>query len=173
MKRFAAIALFALAVVPVSSAATPHWPNHSSTLGGRIGSLGLHALPAEGSAEHIHVHLDVFVDGRKVTVPAYVGIDIPDQFITELHTHDSSGIVHIESPEIRPFTLGQFFGEWDEPLSAHRLGTVSGPVHWWVNGRARRGNPASLVLRAHQEIAVAVGKAPRHVPRSYLFPFGY
>jgi hypothetical protein len=175
MKRAFALAtvLFALAAVPVSSAAAPRWPNHSSTLGDRVEQLGLHALPAEGAAEHIHAHLDVFVNGKKVTVPALVGIDVPDQFITELHTHDTTGILHIESPDLRPFTLGQFFGEWNEPLTAHRLGTVAGAVHVWVNGKARSGDPAKLVLKPHEEIAVAVGKLPRRVPKSYRFPLGY
>jgi hypothetical protein len=174
MKRALAVVLFALVLAPVSAAAsTPRWPNHTATHGNRVLQLGLHPLPAEGTAEHIHAHLDVFVNGKKVTVPALIGIDIPDQFITELHTHDTTGIIHIESPSIRPFTLGQFFGEWNEPLSAKRLGSVGGAVHWWVNGRARTGDPAKLVLQAHQEIALAVGKAPRHVPASYSFPFGY
>jgi hypothetical protein len=173
MSRALVVVFFALALAPVSSAAAPRWPNHSSTLGNRVNALGLSALPAEGAAEHIHAHLDVFVNGLKVTVPALVGIDVPDQFITELHTHDTTGILHIESPKLRPFTLGQFFGEWNEPLSGSRLGTVSGPVHLWVNGKARSGNPAKLVLQAHAEIALAVGKLPRRVPKSYLFPFGY
>ena len=173
MKRTFAVLLFALALAPVSAAAAPRWPNHSSTLGDRVLQLGLHPLSAEGAAEHIHAHLDVFVGGRKVTVPALIGIDVPDQFITELHTHDTTGILHIESPNVRPFTLGQFFGEWDEPLSATRLGTVRGAVHMWVNGKPRAGNPATLVLKPHQEIALAVGSAPRRVPATYLFPLGY
>ena len=173
MRRALAVLLFALALAPVSAAATPRWPNHSSTLGDRVLRLGLHPLPTEGAAEHIHAHLDVFVNGRRVTVPALVGIDVPDQFITELHTHDTTGIIHIESPNVRPFTLGQFFGEWNEPLSSTRLGTVSGPVHVWVNGKARTGNPAKLVLKPHAEIALAVGTLPKRVPKSYLFPFGY
>lgn len=156
--------LFALWAAPVSAATTPHWPNHSSTLGSRIGALGLHALPSEGAAEHIHSHLDVFWNGRRVTVPAYIGIDVPDQFITELHTHDATGIVHIESPTVRPFTLGQFFGEWDVPLAKARV---------WVDGRARSGKAATLVLQPHAEIVVAFGTAPKRIPRTYRFPAGY
>ncbi|MES1247057.1 MAG: hypothetical protein ABUS54_05215 [Actinomycetota bacterium] len=173
MRSALAVVFFALVLAPVSSAAAPRWPNHSSTLGNRVDALGLHALPSEGAAEHIHAHLDVYVDGQRVTVPALVGIDVPDQFITELHTHDTTGIIHIESPDVRPFTLGQFFGEWNEPLSAKRLGSVSGAVHWWVNGKARTGDPAKLVLKAHAEIALAVGALPKRVPASYRFPFGY
>jgi hypothetical protein len=172
-KTVCALILFAAVLAPASAAARPHWGNHSATLGERVDALGLHALPQEGAAVHLHAHLDVFVDGKKVTVPALVGIDVPDQFITELHTHDTSGIVHIESPRIQPFTLGQFFGEWDVRLSSRCVGSLCGAVHWWVNGTPRTGNPAALVLHAHQEIAIVAGTPPKRVPKSYLFPFGY
>jgi hypothetical protein len=151
----------------------PPWGNDSLLLPRRLKLLGLHALPAEGTAEHIHAHLDLYVRGHKVTVPALVGIDVQDQFITELHTHDTTGIIHIESPQVTQFTLGQFFGEWGVKLTSRCVGSVCGAVHWWVDGKPRSGDPASLVLRPHQEIAVAAGPPPFRVPKSYAFPFGY
>ena len=33
------------------------------------------------------------------------------------HTHDSTGIIHIESPLKRDFTLGQFFDVWKSKLN--------------------------------------------------------
>jgi hypothetical protein len=72
---------------------------------------------------HIHQHLDVFDNGRRVTVPA--GIGIGDTFISPLHTHDTSGVMHVESPTIRPFTLAEFFGVWGVPL-AHAKVYVDG-----------------------------------------------
>jgi hypothetical protein len=150
----------------------PPWRNDSQTLPRRIAALGLHALGQEGAAMHIHQHLDLYVGGRHVTVPAAIGIDFQQQFITEVHTHDTSGVIHVESPTVRPFTLGQFFGEWGVKLTSHCVGRYCGHVRWWVNGHERHGDPASLVLRGHQEIAVAAGPPPFQVPRSYAFPFG-
>ncbi|MFL5914101.1 MAG: hypothetical protein ACJ752_00475 [Gaiellaceae bacterium] len=126
----------------------------------------------EGTALHIHEHLDLFVSGRRVTVPALVGIDQQAGFLTELHTHDDSGIIHVESPVPRTFTLGQFFCEWGVKLSATCLGRYRGPLSWWVNGVRMHGDPAQLVLRRHQEIAIAAGRPPVTVPRSYAFPTG-
>lgn len=126
----------------------------------------------EGSALHIHEHLDVYVDGHKVTVPALIGIDDQAGFLTELHTHDPSGIMHVESPVLRSFTLGQFFCEWGVKLSASCLGRYHGPVSWWVNGVRGHGNPAQLALRPHQEIVIAAGHPPRTVTTSYSFPAG-
>jgi hypothetical protein len=148
------------------------WSNDSGTLYQRLLPLRLSALGQEGAAVHIHAHLDVYVAGRHVQVPALVGIDVVNQFITELHTHDTSGVMHVESPSVRTFTLGQFFGEWGVELTPRAVGKYRGAVHWWVDGKQRAGDPAALVLRAHQEIAVAVGRLPSRVPKSYAFPFG-
>jgi len=126
----------------------------------------------EGSALHIHEHLDVYVDGRKVTVPALVGIDEQAGFLTELHTHDTRGILHVESPVVKSFRLGQFFCEWGVKLTARCLGRYRGPVSWWVNGVRGRGDPAQLVLQPHQEIVIAAGAPPTNVPTAYSFPLG-
>jgi hypothetical protein len=182
---FAAV-LFLAFVGPASAAAGPipwaklhglhagaaPWGNGSSTLAQRLRPLGLHALGQEGAAVHIHAHLDVYVGGKRVIVPALVGIDVVNQFITELHTHDTSGVLHIESPTVRTFTLGEFFGEWGVKLTASSVGRYRGAVRWWVNGKQRSGDPAALVLRSHQEIALAIGPAPFQVPKAYAFPYG-
>ena len=148
------------------------WGNGSRTLFKRLLPLHLSALGQEGAAVHIHAHLDVYVAGQKVKVPALVSIDVLNQFITELHTHDTSGVLHIESPTKRPYTLGQFFGEWGVKLTRNQVGPYRSPVAWWVNGKEQSGDPAALVLRSHQEIAIAVGVTPLHVPKSYRFPPG-
>jgi hypothetical protein len=49
---------------------------------------------------HIHAHLDIFINAQFYTIPSEIGI-IPDKCIYWMHTHDDSGIIHIESPEIR------------------------------------------------------------------------
>jgi hypothetical protein len=158
--------------IPGLQTGTPPWDNSSAVLPDRLSLLRLDALGQEGTALHIHQHLDVYVNGKKVTVPALVGIDTAGQFLTQLHTHDSSGIVHVESPTQRSFTLGQFFGEWGVKLTQNCLGRYCGSLHWWVNGKKLTGNPAQLVLKPHQEIVVAVGKPPFPVPSSYKFPAG-
>jgi hypothetical protein len=138
----------------------------------RLRPSGLDALSMEGTVLHHHEHLDLFVNGHRVTVPALIGIDERAGFLTELHTHDPSGIIHVESPVQRSFTLGQFFCEWGVKLNANCLGRYRGELALWVNGRRMHGNPASLPLRQHQEIVIAAGRPPRAVPASYDFPAG-
>jgi hypothetical protein len=158
--------------VPALQTGAPPWPSESSLLASRLRPSGLDALTMEGTALHHHEHLDLYVNGRHVTVPALVGIDEQAGFLTELHTHDASGIVHVESPVKRSFTLGQFFCEWGVKLNETCLGPYRGRLAWWVNGKRMRGNPALLPLRQHQEIVLAAGRPPATVPTSYAFPSG-
>ena len=141
-------------------------------------AAGLPMLGAEGQVLHIHSHLDVFVDGKAVTVPAEIGIDVPKQQISPLHTHDTSGVVHIESPVKADFTLGQFMTEWNVPISKDAIGTLKvgdgKELHVYVNGKEQTGDPAKIKLGAHDEIAVVYG-APAdkvQVPSTYSWPEG-
>jgi hypothetical protein len=155
----------------------PPWPNNSATLRARLPFLGLDALPQEALVYHIHAHLDVFVDGRRVAVPQYIGIhigqSIQDSFITELHTHHSDGIVHVETAKHLNYLLGQFFGEWGIRLTTSCLGSFSGSCdsfHWYLDGKQQTGkNPAHLVLKNHEVIVLAVGKQPSSIPKSFDF----
>ncbi|HEX6489784.1 MAG TPA: hypothetical protein VF002_00260 [Gaiellaceae bacterium] len=148
------------------------WPPEYGSLPDRLKPLGLSALGGEAQVLHIHMHLDIFVNGKPVVVPKFIGID-DGAFLTELHTHDSSGIMHVESPTKRVFALGQFFGVWGLRLSKRCLGgycaTRGKPLRVWVNGRRYRGDPNNLVLQAHQVIVIAYGKPPRPIPSTYDF----
>ena len=42
----------------------------STTLTDRAQAVGISSLPTEGTELHIHQHLDIFVNGKHVTVPA-------------------------------------------------------------------------------------------------------
>jgi hypothetical protein len=136
---------------------------------------GLPMLGQEMLQVHYHAHLDVIVDGQPVTVPASIGIDQAQQTITALHTHDTSGILHIESANDAPFTLGQAFAEWGQPLTATQVGPVAVGAdkaeHVFVNGKEIT-DPAAHVLKSHDEVAVWVGAkdAKPDVPASYAFP---
>jgi hypothetical protein len=148
------------------------WPPEYAKLPDRLAPLGLNALSAEALAFHIHQHLDIFVNGKKVTVPAFIGID-DGSFITELHTHDATGIMHVESAQTKPYALGQFMSVWGVRFSKKCIGgycaTAAKPLRFYVNGKPYLGNPNNLVLKNHQEIAVVYGKAPKKIPSTYDF----
>jgi len=152
----------------------PPWPANTDGLRSRLRALGLPALGREGTALHIHAHLDVFVHGRRIAVPAGIGIG-PD-FISPLHTHDTSGVVHVESPDVRTFTLGEVFGVWGVRLTRRCLGgyCASGAdrLHVYVGGRELAGDPRLLHLAPHAEIVVAFG-TPRQLPRPLPSRFAF
>jgi len=157
----------------------PPWGANTTLLSARIPSIGLAQLGQEQLAFHIHQHLDLWVDGKKVTVPQYVGIQINQAAQTasfaELHTHLSDGVIHNESARNVRFTLAQFFGDWGVRLTKSCMGSFTGScvnLHAWVNGKPV-ANPAAIVLKAHQEIVISVGpKLPPSIPKSYAFPTG-
>jgi hypothetical protein len=153
------------------------WPRNEEKLRARLAALRLPALSREGSALHIHAHLDVFVLGRRVVVPA--GIGIGGSFISPLHTHDATGVIHVESPTVRSFTLGEFLGVWGIRLRHGCLGgycTGGGKtLRVYVDGRSVAGPPGRLVLEPQAEIVVAYGslrQVPRPIPDRYAFPAG-
>jgi hypothetical protein len=152
------------------------WPVNSAyyaTLADRLAPLGLQTLSQEGVATHIHAHLDVFVNGKRVTVPQAIGINPGAGWLTELHTHDTRGVIHIESPKANDtFTLGQFVAEWGVFLNGRCIGAYCDGLKWYVNGKQQTGNPAGLVLKPHQEIALVVGKPPKTIPPSFKFSAG-
>jgi hypothetical protein len=150
------------------------WNAGLDTLPDRLDPVGVHALSNEGQVLHIHQHLDVFVNGKHEPVPQGVGI-YDGQFLTELHTHDATGIIHVESPVAKHFDLGQFFGVWGVRLNGDCVGGYCRQVTPWtvyVNGRPYTGNPAELNLSEHQEIAFVIGTPPKTIPSKYKFPPG-
>jgi hypothetical protein len=163
--------------LPALQAGKPPWPNNSATLSSRIPSLGLNSLSQEALAFHIHQHLDVFVNGTKVTVPQAIGFGIDPStgkatFITELHTHNTLGIIHVESAQHLNYQLKQFFGEWGVRLTSKCLGSFKGScdnLQWWLNGVRQTGSPANLILKNHEEIVISVGPPPAKVPTSFDF----
>jgi hypothetical protein len=157
----------------------PPWLPETSHLRARLDADGLPVLTAAGQAQHTHQHLDLFVDGQQVVIPTDIGIDRATGVLSPIHTHDATGIIHVESPVVRDYTLGDFFDVWGVRFDGHCVGaTCDGTgrtVSVDVNGRAFTGDPRSLVLEAHEEIVVAVGtlaQLPSPIPSSYAFPAG-
>jgi hypothetical protein len=131
-------------------------------------------LPSRfGYTVHLHQHLDLFVHGKRVVVPSGIGIDPGGAFLLPLHTHDDSGVIHVESPVHRDYTLGEFLGVWGVRFTRRCLGAYcSGrgqSLRAFVDGRRIASDPTQLRLRQHDEIAIVVGRAVA-VPSSYDFP---
>src|SRR5829696_6557255 len=155
------------------------WSADTADLAERLQAIGVPPLSAaEGTAVHIHQHLDLYVDGAKVPVPAGIGID-PAVGFAPLHTHDASGIIHVESPTPRGYTLGEFFAVWGVRFTPSCLGGYCPAgdrrLRVYLDGAACPGDPTTLSLASRQEIVVAFGTAaqlPSPIPSAYRFPPG-
>jgi hypothetical protein len=142
---------------------------------------GLDFLAVETLTYHVHSHLDVFVDGEPVTVPAGVGIDVDavgvsgrcsEPCISPLHTHDDSGVLHVEAAAPGKFTLGQFFTAWDVRLDDSCVDDFCRPedeIAFYVDGQSYEGDPREIELTDGKEIAVVIGDPPAEIPSSYDF----
>jgi hypothetical protein len=145
------------------------WPPEYAHLNDRLEPLNLNALSQEALAYHIHQHLDVYVNGKPITVPALIGIN-DSAYLTELHTHDSSGIIHVESESAdKHYTLGTLFAEWGIYLGRKCVGAYCQGYTWYLNGKKQTGHPWNLVLQPHQVITIAIGKPPKHIRSTYAW----
>jgi hypothetical protein len=170
------------------------WPAPSDPLA-RAAAAGLVPETVEHLAFHVHAHLDVFIDGAQVVVPAGIGINISDPnvkqgpgpggatayggitgcaqpCISPLHTHDVTGILHTESESTTPNTLGQFFTEWGVTLSSTCVGEYCSPgtpVAFYLNGAHFSGDPTTIQLTDHLEIAIVIGTPPPVIPATADF----
>jgi hypothetical protein len=173
-----------LPVDPVSlSTAQPPWLPPAVIDNGKNSAAYVAAAGLPYSEEmlsvHYHAHLDITADGKAVAVPPYIG------FVTSgtkalglapLHTHQQDGIIHIENSVPATFVLGQFFVEWGVRLTKDCVGGLCAgkgkELAFFVDGKRFTGDPGSIVLKRHEEIAIQygdTGKLPTP-PSSYAFP---
>ncbi len=68
---------------------------------------------------HIHPELAIFVDGTQIAIPQNLGVNATG--MTAIHTHDEEGVIHVEAPIQKDFTLGDFFAVWGKDFSAAKL----------------------------------------------------
>jgi hypothetical protein len=135
---------------------------------------------------HWHVHLDILVNRTSyVLIPSLLGHINNSQYdLYAIHTHDYSGIIHIECcipHENVTFTLGDLFDEWGYPLfdSSDCLIFHNQPVSVYVDGEMRTDDStpiSGIKLEQHEEIAILIGTntlSPSQVPAVYDFPAGF
>ncbi len=149
--------------------------------GGVVDGIG---AGGEQVALHLHAHLAVFVNGQRRTIPYGIGV-VPPLRLTGtadgpfvaggaafygLHTHDTSGVIHVESPVLRNYTLGEFFDIWGEPLGQTQVGPHRGRITAIVDGTPFCGDPRDIQLDRHTVLQLDVGPVVPFEP--YTFPAG-
>src|SRR5262245_4561265 len=116
---------------------------------------------------HVHSHLDVFANGQEAQVPANIGILSSPSCLYWLHTHSGAeGIIHVEAPQTREFTLGQFLDIWEGTKDTSGFfRSLSGMnVTAYVDGDQFEGNYRDVKLESLREIALIYGEPPADIP---------
>jgi hypothetical protein len=124
---------------------------------------------------HIHSHIEVSVDGAPRQIPGNIGIqggayadhsldhwldtrEGAQGTLSPVHTHDTSGTIHVEASVTRGFTLGEFFSVWGQPLGPSQTWNMPADqnhqLRLTVDGVAS-GAWGNLVLRDGQHIVIA------------------
>jgi hypothetical protein len=139
-------------------------------------------IPCESTEEavlHIHVHLSIFNHGKQIAIPKFAGMapGANGGCLYWLHTHDASGIIHIEASQVEApqgglYTLGNFFDIWGYTLAPDQIASFKGPVTAYVNGQVYAGDFKAIELTSHKQIVLEVG-TPLVPPPTYTFPAGY
>jgi hypothetical protein len=143
----------------------PNWADGSGT-GAPIAGVGC----MTNVQSHTHSLVSIYRNGARLAVSASIGLKGCGY---EMHTHDRSGVVHVEPNVVRTLTLGQFFAVWGQPLSRTAVAGLAGPVRFYVIDKEVLtrfdGNPADIAFGAHKEIVIITGTPPAVLPK-YLWP---
>lgn len=142
----------------------PPWPPPRQDARRYVEAAGLRILKEATQTVHYHAHLDLIVDGKPVPVAAGIGAlrsaGKPTTY-APVHTHDPSGVLHVESAKNSLFTVGQLFTEWNVRLTQTCLGGLCAgggkALEFYVDGKPYDGDPAQIGLKRDLEIALIYG----------------
>ena len=167
-------------------------PDGDSSSGGQSQAIdGIPCVPSMYNNYHVHVYVGLYVNGKQIAIPDQIGMYQPGQISNGytntatcfyyIHTHDASGMIHIESPEDQPvsasiYTLQNVLDVWGMTVGPTNVGPFMGSVRTFI-GRAKLGtttvspssyaeyfgNPNAIALYSHEAIWFEVG-APYYTP---------
>ena len=159
------------------SGVSRHYNNNETFAFGQFPVIdGINCDKAEHFNFHYHAHLDIFVNGFSYLVPEGIGIRPPD-CIYWLHTHDISGIIHVESPENKTFNLGQFFDIWGKKFNNSQIfdfmvdKSENNTLVVFINGTAATNlQYRNIPIVNHEDITIVYGTAPLEIsPYEFLY----
>ena len=151
----------------------------------------LTAIPCdqlEHTQVHYHAFLQILNQGSTVSIPTDVGRSSACYYWLHTHTNEA-GIIHIESPSDRTFTLGDFFDVWSDwgqapqLLDSTHVGrlTLTGTQKLAVyvdlgDGKGAAsfsGNPRGIVLENHEVITLEITPPSVNPPPPFSWPAGF
>lgn len=139
---------------------------------------GMSCLGSEGTVEHIHMYLAIYVDNQQVQVPPNTGIVNGGSCLYPLHVHSDTGdenIIHEESPNNNIYTLGAFFDIWGQRLSRTQVMSYTADASHTLrfvtfDGSGHEttvtGNPLDIKFSEHETIYILYN-SPQVTPKPF------
>lgn len=151
------------AISSTTSFSQPNWPAWSHSGTAPVDGVGC----AQSETYHSHALLSVYRNGVRLALPDAIGRGSGCNY--EMHTHDGSGVIHIETDVPRTFTLGQFLSLWGQGINANAVLGMAGPAKYYVIDNETiapvTADPSAIVLSGHEEVVVIIGTPPAVLPR--------
>ena len=148
------------------------WSNGNTASGGQGGAVaGLGCTPVQNAFRY-YAHLTILVDGQPQAIPTNMGIATNGSGMIcqyPIHTHNSSGKVHVTGATAFTATLGQLFAIWGQPLAADNVAGITGlPIAWYIHDGTTvtpfTGDPATIELADRRHIVVQIGAPVTTLP---------
>jgi hypothetical protein len=148
---------------------TNRWPS-PQTDGAPIGRFNCVINPPQALA--FRAHLSILVNNEPQKIPLYLGASPrpPTHCFFAIHTHDSSGRIHVTPAAPGTFTLGELFEIWGQPLTNTNVAGISGlPVEIYVTDdgtstKIEDTDWAGIELKPHREITIELGTPLTEIP---------
>lgn len=148
---------------------TSTWADGDTASGGHgaTTSDGVACEPSMSDVYHVHVHLAIIKDGAMLAIPQFIGL--PGGCFYEIHTHDATGVLHVEAPAHKHFKLGNAFSVWGQPLTSTNVaGLIGEPIKVYVNDNGDvweyKGDPADIDMVSHRSITIQIGSDISEIP---------
>jgi hypothetical protein len=150
---------------------TPRWPDPRTRIDGTpIGRFDCVFNPPQ--ALEFYAHLSILVNNEFQRIPRYLGAHrtpVTHCFYA-IHTHDTSGRIHVTPAAPGIFTLGELFQIWGQPLTNTNVAGIAGlPIEIFVTDdgttiRVEDYDWANIELRPYREITIAIGTPLIEIP---------
>jgi hypothetical protein len=134
----------------------PPWTADYTNLAQRARTRGIPEPRKE--TFHQHALVRIYQDGLLVPLAGFMGLDRKRKVYAGLHTHDSSGVLHLEADKPFPATLGDMFAMWNVAFGPDRMGSLTNgdgrTLRVYVNGK-RIEDPAAYAIQKDDVIVIA------------------
>jgi hypothetical protein len=186
-----ALVLVVVAILGYAAVSRFNTQPPAATHAGPAGQGATSSIPCdqlEHTQVHYHAGLQITYQGRAASIPTTVGRSAFCYYWLHMHTGEP-GIIHVEAPADRTFTLGDFFAVWSawgakaQPLdSTHISSFVLAPDQKLViyvdsgSGEGPQlfvGDPKTIVLKNHEVITLEITPPAVVPPPAFAWPPGF